>query len=115
MDGNHTPGALDAELLEEGCSDDRFGFHEGIRIEKGAAEDAHTDNAEAASEDLGAVAYRCAAGHSAKVGDDLCYGYGVRAKFELVGKHGWVEVWDFVRISVAIVGAEAIECINGLV
>ena len=49
MDRNDTPSTLDAELLEEGCSDDRFGAGEAVGVEKGAADDAHNDNAEAAA------------------------------------------------------------------
>ena len=86
----HAP--LYTELLEEGCCDDGVRGGEGVRIEQGAADDAHNDDAEAAAEDLAAVADQSAAGHGSEVGDDLCDSDSVGAEAELIGKHGWVEI-----------------------
>lgn len=92
MDGDNAPGALHAELLEEGGGDDAFVGHEGVRVEQRAAENAHADDAEAPAEDGGAIADDGAAGHGAEVGDDLGDGDGIGGEVVLVGEHGGVEV-----------------------
>ena len=92
MNWNDSPRALHAELLEEGGGDDGVRGGEGIRIEQGAADDAHNDDAEAAAEDLAAVADQSAAGHGTEIGDDLRDSDSVGAEAELIGKHGWVEI-----------------------
>jgi len=65
MDGDHTPCALHAELLEEGGGDDGFAGRESVGVEEGTADDADDDDREAAAELLGEVAYDCATGHCA--------------------------------------------------
>lgn len=92
MDGNHAPGALDTELLEEGGGNDALVGDEGVGVQQDAAENTHADYAEAAAEDGGAVADDGAAGHGAEVGDDLGDGYGVGGEVVLVGEHGWVQI-----------------------
>lgn len=62
MDGNDTPGALDAELLEVGGCHDAVGCDEGVGVEKGTPDDANYNNREAAAEDLGSPAADCATG-----------------------------------------------------
>ena len=98
MDGNHAPGALDAELFEEGGGGDRVAAGEGVGVEEAAADDADEDDAEASSEDLGAVPDYGAAGHGAEVGDHLRDGHGVGAEFVLVLEHGGVEVLGAVGL-----------------
>ena len=53
MDGDDAPGALDAELFEEGRGADGGGAGEGVRIEEDTADDRDDDDGEAAAEDLG--------------------------------------------------------------
>lgn len=84
MDWNHSPGALDAELLEEGCGDDGFGGCECVRVEEGAADYTNEDDAETTAKDLGAIPDHGASGHGSKVGNDLSYGYGVGREAVLV-------------------------------
>lgn len=85
MNGDHAPGALDAKLLEEGGGDNGFTAGVGVGVEQGASDDRDEDYGEAATEDLGAVADDCAAGHGAEIGDYLSYGHGVGAEAVLVG------------------------------
>jgi len=66
MDGNHTPCALHAELLEEGSGDDGFAGRECVGVKQGTTNGADDDDGEAAAELLGEVAYDCAAGHCAR-------------------------------------------------
>jgi len=58
---DHTPGALDTELLEKCCSDDLLVRHEAVRIEQCAANDRDEDNAEPTTEHLAQVANDSAA------------------------------------------------------
>ena len=74
-----------------------MGGDEGVRVEEGTADNAHDDNAEAAAEDLTAVADYSAASHGAEIGDDLSDGDGIGAELELVGEQGWVEILRAVR------------------
>lgn len=92
MDGDNTPGALHAELLEEGGGDDAFVGDESVGVEQRATEDAHADDAEAPAENGGAVADHGAAGHGTKVGDDLGDGDGVGGEVVLRGEHGRIQV-----------------------
>ena len=77
MDRDDAPGALDAELREEGGGDDGVGGGVRVRVEEGAADDTHDDDGEAAAEDLGGVADDGPAAHGAEVRDDLDDGDGV--------------------------------------
>jgi len=63
VNGNNTPRALHAELLEEGGGDDGFAGGESVGVEEGAADGADDDDGKAAAELLGEIAYDCAAGH----------------------------------------------------
>ena len=65
VDGDDAPGALDAELFEEGGGHDFVAAGEGVGVEQGAADDGDEDDAEAATEDLGGIADDSSAGHGA--------------------------------------------------
>ena len=52
MDWDDAPGALHAELLEEGGGDYGVGGGISIRVEESAADYGHDDYGEAAAEDL---------------------------------------------------------------
>ena len=54
MDGDDAPGALDAELLEEGGCHDTLVADECVGVEDGAADYGDEDYGEAAAENLGA-------------------------------------------------------------
>ena len=84
VDGDDAPGALHAELLEEGGGHDLVAAGEGVRVEEGAADDGDEDDAETTAEDLGGVADDCASGHGAEIRDNLSDGDGVGGEFELV-------------------------------
>lgn len=71
MDWDDTPSTLDAELLEECSGDDSFGTGETVRVEQCAADDAHDNDAKAASEDLGRIADYRATANSSEIGNDL--------------------------------------------
>ena len=92
VDGYDAPGALDAELLEEGCGDDGVAAGEGVGVEQRAAEDAHDNDAQPATEDGGTVADECAACHSAEVGNDLSDGDTVGTEVVLVAQHRRVQI-----------------------
>ena len=97
VDRDHAPGALHAELLEEGGGDDGVRGRECVGVEQAAAQDADDDDAEAAAEDLRAVAHHRAAGHGAEVRHHLGHRHGVGGEAELVGQHGRVQVLRAVR------------------
>lgn len=92
VNGDHAPGALYHELLEEGGGHDGFVFDEGVGVEEGAADDADDDYGEAAAEDLTGPAAEGAAGEGAEVGDDLGDCDAVLGEIELVAEHGGVEI-----------------------
>lgn len=92
MDGDDAPGTLDAELFEKGGGHDFLVADEGVRVEKEAADDGDDDDGETAAEDLAAVAYDCAAGHGAEVGDDLGDRDGGGGEVVLVLDHEGVDV-----------------------
>lgn len=92
------PGTLDAKLLEEGCCYDALGLDEGVRVEEGAAYDAHDDDSEATAKDLTRPTAERAAKEGAKVGDDLGYGDGVLGEVVLFLEHGRVKVLGAVRL-----------------
>ena len=92
VDGDDAPGALDAELLEEGCGDDCVAAGEGVGVEQRAAEDAHDDDAQPPAEDGRAVADERAARHGAEIGNDLGDGDTVGAEVVLVAQHRRVQV-----------------------
>jgi hypothetical protein len=92
VNGNNAPRALDAELLEECGGNDAFVGDECVWVEQCAAEDAHADYGDAATEDGGRVADDGAAGHGAEVGDDLGDGDGVGGEAVLICEHRGVQV-----------------------
>lgn len=92
MDGDHTPGTLYHELLEEGGGHDGFIVDEGVGVEQGAADDADHDDGEAAAEDLTRPAAEGAAAEGTEVGDDLRDGHGGLGELELVLEHCRVEI-----------------------
>ena len=98
MNGDDTPRALDAELLEEGGRGDLLGAREGVGVQQGAADDGDDDDTKAAAEDLAAVADQSAAGEGAEVGDDLSDGDSVGVEVVLVFEHGRVEVLGAVGL-----------------
>lgn len=97
MDGNHTPGALHAELFEEGCGDDGLGARERVRVQECSAEDADDNDAEASTEDLGAVSDGGSASHGSQVCNDLGHCYCVGREFELIRQHRRVEILRSMR------------------
>lgn len=52
VDGNDAPGALDAELLEEGGGHDGGVVHESVWVEQAAADNAAADDAEPTADGL---------------------------------------------------------------
>jgi len=98
VDRDHAPGALDAELLEEGGGDDGVAGGVSVWIQKRAADDRDEDYGEAAAEDLRAVPDYGAARHGAEVRYYLRDGHGVRAEIVLIGQHGWVEILGAVGL-----------------
>ena len=71
VDRDHAPGALYAELLEEGGGHHVGRSDEGVRVQKCTADDADDDDGEAAAEDLTGPAAESAARQGSKVGDNL--------------------------------------------
>lgn len=92
VDGDDTPGALDAELLEKGGSHDGGVVHKGVWVEQGAANNAAADDAESTADGLAQEADKGSASHGAQVGNNLRNGDLVGAEGELVGQHGRVEI-----------------------
>ena len=98
VDGDHTPGSLDAELFEERSCDDGFRGDEAVGVQEGGSDNADDDDGEPAPEDLRAIADDRPSGHGAEVCDDLRYGDGVGAEVELVRQQGWVEILGAVGL-----------------
>lgn len=97
MDGDHAPGALDAELFEKGRGDDGFGAGECVRVQECPSDDADEDDAEAAAKDLGAVSNRRSTCHRSEIGNDLRHCHGVGGEFELVRQHCRIEILGTMR------------------
>lgn len=108
MDGDDTPSALHAELLEEGRRHDGFGMHKGIGVQQGTADDGDGDDGEPAAKDLTRPAAEGTTGQGAEIGDDLGDGDGVGGEFELVRQHGGVEVLRAVGL--LTVSCKVIRC-----
>lgn len=102
MDRDDSPRTLDAELLEEGGGNDGVRGREGVGIEERAADHADEDDGESPTEYLRAVADHSSASHSAKVCDDLGYGYGIGAEIVLVLQHGRVQILGAVGLDLVI-------------
>ena len=85
MDRDNSPGALDAELFEEGCSNDGLAGSERIWVEKSAANDTDEDDGESSPENLRAISDHSSSSHRSKVCDYLRYCDGIGAKFVLIG------------------------------
>ena len=98
MDRDNSPSALDTELLEEGRRHEGLRRGESVWVQQGAADDADEDDAEAPAEYLRAVPNHGAAGHSAKVGDDLRDSDGIGGEVVLVGKERGVEILRAMRL-----------------
>ena len=98
VDGDDAPGALHAELLEEGRGHNSGGRCEGVGVEERAADDTDDDDGEATPEDLGGVADHCAACHGTEVGYNLGHGDGVGGEVILVGEERGVEVLGAVGL-----------------
>ena len=98
MDGDDTPCALNAELFKESRRRDPLSVRESVRVQQGTADDADNDDAEAAAEDLAAVADQSTAGDGAEVGDDLGDGDGIVVEVVLVSEHCRVEVLGAVGL-----------------
>lgn len=84
MDGDDTPSALHAELLEEGGRDDALATDEGVWVQKGATKNGDDDDGEAAAEDLRGVADERAACHGTEVGHHLSDSDGICREIVLV-------------------------------
>lgn len=92
MDWDDAPCTLDAELFEErGCHDGVRGG-EGVGVKESATDHADEDDGETTTENLRTVSDHGSTGHSAEVGDHLCYSHGVGTEVVLVLQHGWVEI-----------------------
>jgi hypothetical protein len=100
MNWDYTPCTLDAELFEECGCDDGFAGCECVGIEECTTDDGDENNGEATAEDLGAVSNYCTSCHGAKIGNDLGYGYGVRAKVVLVLQQGGIEILRAVGLEI---------------
>jgi hypothetical protein len=92
MNGDDTPGALHAELLEKCGSHDAVVADEGVGVEEQAADDADYNDAEATTEHLREVSDRGTASHGTQVSDDLRNGDLSGTEIVLVFEHGWVEI-----------------------
>ena len=92
MDRDHAPRALDAELLEEGRRDDGLVAGKAVRIDQGAAHDAHDDDGQATAEDLRAVSDDRSPEDRAHIGHDLGNRHFIGAKAVLVRKHRGVQI-----------------------
>lgn len=87
MDGDDAPGALHAELLEEGGRDDGLATGEGVWVQKRATEDGDDDDGEPTAKDLRRVADECTASNGTQIGDYLSDGDGIRREVVLVPQH----------------------------
>lgn len=92
MDGNHSPGALHAELLEKRGRHDGIAADERVRVQQRAAADAAADDAEPTTNRLAAETHDGAAQHGTQVGHDLRDGDLCLAEAQLVRQHGRVQV-----------------------
>lgn len=99
VDGDDAPGALHAELLEEGGGDDALVGYEAVRVEEGAADHADGDDAEPAAEGLREEPDDGAARHGPQVRDDLRDGYLVFVEAEFVLEHRRVQTGWSVCVS----------------
>ena len=68
MNWNHTPSALNAELLEECCGDDPLVSNKAVRVQKSASKNGDHDDRETTTENLGAVSDERTTGHCTEVG-----------------------------------------------
>lgn len=92
VDGDDSPGALDAELLEEGGGHDGGIVHESVWVEQRAADNAAADDAESTADGLTQETNNRSTSHGAQVGHNLRDGDLVGAEVELVGQHGRVQI-----------------------
>ena len=92
MNRNHTPGALNTELLKESRGDNALAGNKGVRIQESAANDTHDNNTESSTEDLTAETDNSTTEHCAEVGDDLSDGDRIGTEIELVLQHRRVQV-----------------------
>lgn len=92
VDGDDAPGALDAELLEEGGGHDGGVVDKRVGVEQGAADNAAADDAEATADGLAQETNKRSSSHGAQVSHNLRDGDFVGAEAELVGQHGRVQI-----------------------
>ena len=92
MNRNHSPGALHAELLKEGCCDQGVCRGIRVRVQQGPADHADDNDGESAPEFLRAVPYHSASSYGTQVGHNLRDGGCVRREFELILQQGRVEI-----------------------
>lgn len=92
VDGNDTPSALDAELLEEGGGHDGAVVHKGVWVEQSTANNAAADDAESTTDGLTQEANKRSSSHGAQISNNLRDSDLVGAEGKLVGEHGWVEI-----------------------
>lgn len=92
MNWDHTPRTLDAELLEECGSHDRFRRRERVWIQERTSNDADDDDAESSAKYLRTVSHHSATGHGSEIGDNHGDRRGIRGEFELISEHGRVEI-----------------------
>lgn len=92
MDGDDTPCALDAELLEKCRGNDGLSADESVRVEQSAADDAARNDADSATDRLREESDDCTAGHGAEVGHDLCHGDLGLGETQLVLEHGGIQI-----------------------
>lgn len=92
VNGDDTPGALDAELLEECRGHDGLAAHKTVGVEQRRTDDAAANNAKPSPQRLRREAHDRTAQHRTQVRHDLCDGDLVLAKLELVLQHGRVQI-----------------------
>lgn len=92
MDGDDTPCALDAELLEERGGHDGFVSDEAVGVEERTAENAADHDAESSTDGLTAESNHGTASHCAEIGNNLGHSDGCFAEAKLVFEHSRVQV-----------------------
>lgn len=92
VNGNDSPSALHAELLEESSGHDGRVVHKGVGVEQSTADNAADDDAEATADRLAHETNNGTASHGAQVSNDLGHGDLVGTESQLVRQHGRVQI-----------------------
>lgn len=70
MNGDYTPGSLDAKLLKEGGCNNTMVGHERVRIKEGTANNTHHHDTKTAAKYLRGKPDNSTTKHGAKIGND---------------------------------------------